>query len=100
MENKTARISIISLIAILIILISTTSALTFNLFNNNLNFSQNSYINSHTKAICDENNYCQDYHIFCKKESLIKMSPITGAAIQLPSTWQDERNQETIDKIC
>jgi hypothetical protein len=100
MENKIARISIISLIVILIILISTTSALTFNLLNNNLNFSQNSYINSYTKAICDENNYCQDYHIFCKKESLIKMSPITGAAIQFPSTWEDERDQETIDKIC
>lgn len=100
MKNQSTKIAIITLVSILIILLSTTSALTWNIFDNNLNYNQIKYTNSHTKAICDENNYCQDYHIFCKKESLIKMSPITGAAIQLPSTWTDPRNQETINKIC
>ncbi len=29
----------------------------------------------YTKAICDSSNYCEDYHIECQDEGLVKMTP-------------------------
>ena len=48
---------------------------------------------SHTKAICNETNYCQDYIISCDKERAIMITPITGAVIQNSEDWQDPRNE-------
>jgi len=54
---------------------------------------------SHTKAICNETNYCQDYQISCNKERAIMIIPITGAFIQHNDSWQDPRNE--LDKeLC
>ena len=58
------------------------------------------YTHSLTKAICNSENFCQDYEIFCEKEEVIKMSPITGAAIQFSETWQDQRDEEMRSKFC
>ena len=55
---------------------------------------------SHTKAICNSENFCQDYEIFCKNEEVIKMFPMTGAAIQFPLNWEDPRPEETRNKLC
>jgi len=44
-----------------------------------------------TKAVCNQNNYCEDYEIYCKNENVEKTSA-TGMAIQLPNNWKDLRN--------
>jgi len=54
---------------------------------------------SFTKAICDENNYCQDYEIVCENGELISISP-TGRAVQFSENWQDPRDKETINSLC
>ena len=58
------------------------------------------YTHSHTKAICDENNYCGDYEIFCKDKKIVKMNPITGAVVQFAEDWQDPRNPEIKKGFC
>mgnify|MGYP001558849844 FL=1 len=55
---------------------------------------------SHTKAICTEKNYCQDYHISCENDTVISISPITRAAVQFPEDWTDPRDEKTINNMC
>lgn len=55
---------------------------------------------SFTKAICTEENFCQDYEVFCKEKEVIRMSPITGAAIQFSPNWEDPRSEELKNKMC
>lgn len=69
----------------------------------NANLTGETIVDEHysfTKAICNETNYCQDYEITCKNGELTDINPLTGAAIQNPSNWQDPRNQTTRDKLC
>lgn len=61
---------------------------------------ENPYTHSYTKAICNSENYCQDYEIFCKNRNIVSISPITGASIQLPRNWEDPRSAEVINKLC
>ncbi len=58
------------------------------------------YTHSHTKAICTEDNFCQDYEIFCKNQEVISISPITGAAVQFSGNWEDPRSAEIRNKFC
>ncbi len=58
------------------------------------------YTHSHTKAICTEQNFCQDYEIFCENSNMISMSPITGAAVQFSPHWEDPRTKEMQNKFC
>jgi hypothetical protein len=51
---------------------------------------------TYTKAICDENNFCQDYEITCRNKEVISMEPITGATIKHSNTWQDPREQKEL----
>jgi hypothetical protein len=46
---------------------------------------------THTKAICNTSNFCQDYEITCKGSEIVKQQPITGAVIQHNENWQDPR---------
>ena len=55
---------------------------------------------THTKAICDKSNFCQDYLITCENKKIMEMIPITGAAIQFSENWQDIRNKEIIENFC
>lgn len=57
----------------------------------------NSY--SYTKAICDENNYCEDYEINCNGNKVASMK-FTGAAIQNSLNWKDPRDSEAIESLC
>ena len=57
------------------------------------------YTHSHTKAICNSENLCQDYEIFCKNQEIIGMNP-TGAAIQFPENWEDPRDEEIRNSLC
>jgi hypothetical protein len=50
---------------------------------------------TYTKAICDENNFCQDYEITCQNKKLIEMKPITGASIQHSNSWEDPRENKS-----
>ena len=55
---------------------------------------------SFTKAICTENNFCQDYEIFCNKTEVIYMAPITWAVVQFSPSWEDPRNEKMINRMC
>lgn len=58
------------------------------------------YTYSHTKAICNTENLCRDYEIFCEDQKVMKMSPITGKAVQFSADWEDPRDEEKRNKIC
>ena len=87
---------IISIIILLLLLASAISILSFNLTEDDAVIETNSY----TKAICDENNYCQDYVVSCSKNKVLSVNPITGAAVQFSDGWQDPRDEETINGFC
>lgn len=57
------------------------------------------YTHSYTKAICNSENFCQDYEIFCENKNFINMK-FTGAAVQFPENWQDPRDEETRNEVC
>ena len=91
-------------IAILLILILVLSA-SF-LFSKNFSFmgnfvSASEISNSHlfTKAICNEENFCEDYFINCSGKNLLDMKS-TGYAVQFSSDWKDPRNSEDINRTC
>ncbi len=58
------------------------------------------YTHSHTKAICNEQNLCQDYEIFCENKDIIYIIPITGAVVQFAEDWEDPRNPEIKKGFC
>jgi len=79
------KIIILAMLLLLILAVLITSLLA----------SSEDYLNyyTQTKAICNETNYCQDYHISCNKERAIMITPITGAVIQNSEDWEDPRNE-------
>ncbi len=62
--------------------------------------SEPPYTHSFTKAICTEENYCQDYEVMCKGKKTISMIPITGAVVQFSENWEDPRDKELRNKMC
>ena len=54
---------------------------------------------SFTKAICNENNYCEDYEIVCNNNEISKLTP-TGFAVQFPKQWEDPRIKEDVEIKC
>ena len=50
---------------------------------------------TYTKAICNENNFCQDHIITCENKKIVSVEPITGASIQQSETWQDPRKNKS-----
>ena len=55
---------------------------------------------SFTRAICDKTNYCQDYHISCKDNTITQIAPITGAAVQFSENWVDNRPEKSVSELC
>lgn len=52
---------------------------------------------THTKALCNKTNFCQDYIITCQNNITKKITPISGATIQHTKDWIDPRsNPETL----
>ncbi len=90
---------ITSLVILLIILVGTLSLVTSDMFDEKIS-EDVPYTHSFTKAFCTETNFCQDFEITCKNTQLIKISPITGASVQLPSNWEDTRSIEQKNKLC
>ncbi|OYT36717.1 hypothetical protein B6U91_00575 [Candidatus Pacearchaeota archaeon ex4484_71] len=54
---------------------------------------------SYTKAICVEDNYCEDYKIICEGNKLIKMTP-TGFGIKKYEGITAQKYEEAIGKLC
>jgi len=77
-------------IIIILILIVLLIILSFIYIRNNLTGRAIEEF-THTKAICNTSNFCQDYEITCKGNEIVKQQPITGAAIQHSENWQDPR---------
>ena len=82
---------------LVLVLIGISTAISFNSKNY---ITTLKYTHSHTKAICDSKNFCQDYEIFCENKDVMYMIPITGAAIQFPEDWQDPRDEEIKNGVC
>jgi len=57
------------------------------------------YTISHTKAICDNENHCKYFEIFCKNKEIVKIS-FTGEAVKFPENWEDSRSEEAKNKTC
>ncbi|MFA4952831.1 MAG: hypothetical protein WC584_01260 [Candidatus Pacearchaeota archaeon] len=87
-------------IALFIILLLILSSYFF--LNSRITGKSISEINNYrtfTKAICNETNFCQDFIISCNGNKTLEIKSITGAAVQLPSNWEDPRNEEK-NKLC
>lgn len=97
MTNLMKKILLIGLVLMLIFLISV---LLIGPVQSNYLKIVPEYTHSHTKAICTEQNFCQDYEIFCKDKKVVKMNPITGAVIQFSEDWQDPRDEELRNGPC
>lgn len=54
---------------------------------------------TYTKALCTEDNFCQDYIIACENKQIQSITPVTGAVIQHSEDWQDPRPNDS-DYLC
>ena len=92
--NKLIIFVLVFLLLILTIFLFYTSS--------NTNITGNIAIDYHTltKAQCNETNFCQDYEIFCNGKNVVRKTPITGAVIQQPSDWTDQRTESEINELC
>jgi len=82
-----------------ILLIALVGIFSYDVINKNFTGKtiENEY--TYTKAVCDENNFCEDYVIVCKNGSVESITP-TGYTVQNPEDWQDPRDKEIRDKWC
>lgn len=94
---KKTRISATILIAIITLIVTI---LYVNLINSEETQYNNFETHSFTKAICNSENFCQDYHIKCSESKILNINPITGAAVQFSENWQDPRDEQTRKIIC
>ena len=53
---------------------------------------------THTKAICNDSNFCQDNLITCNDNEVVSINPITGAVVQHQENWQDPRDEA--ERLC
>ncbi len=90
------RTSLITALMVILILL-TTLLLALTTSNSSSNYP---HLFSHTKAICNSENLCQDFEIFCKDLEVIKMNPITGAVVQFSESWKDPRTLEQRNEFC
>lgn len=96
--EKTAYLlaGILVIIGVIIIIILSNPSIT------GLSISEQKQpkIHAWTKAVCDKDNFCQDYLIECNGQEPIKLSPITGASVQFDKDWQDPRTLEQRERLC
>ncbi len=76
-----ATLVVLSLTSLIIVSSLTGDAIS--------NSNKEQYI--HTKALCNNTNYCQDYQITCSGNQTLSIKPITGSAVQYSENWQDPR---------
>ena len=91
-----------TIIIIVIVWILITAVLIINykslIKGSAINQENNNPVNyyTHTKAICNKTNFCQDYVIECNGTELIKAKQLTGAVIQHSDDWKDPRDKPNI----
>lgn len=51
--------------------------------------------NSHTKAVCNDKNFCEDYEITCENKNILSIRA-TGFAVQFSPDWKDPREDKEI----
>ncbi len=96
MKNQTKKD--MALLTILILgLIGSLSFLVVTILDSE-NITINDY--SFTKAICTDENYCEDNLVVCKNNALVSITPIGGASAKFPKDWEDPRSEEQINKLC
>ena len=84
---------------LIIISISLIGILSFSIFRQSFTGSAiNDF--THTKAICNEENFCQDYIITCKGEEILDVSPITGASVQRETDDVRPEDQRNFEGLC
>ena len=68
----------------------------------NISLTGETIVNDYTftKAVCDENNFCQDYEIRCNGEQVVSQTHIKGASVQYPKDWKDPRTKEERERLC
>ena len=57
---------------------------------------------TYTKAICNEQNYCQDYEIVCIGNVVQEMNAINGAVVKNSEDWEDPREEDerNLNGLC
>ena len=86
------------ILILIILLLSLTAFLSirFQITGHSISPSEHSY----TRAMCDENNYCQDYKIDCYNGRIIRIQQIIGASVQHLPEWKDPRENTSIEDLC
>ena len=100
--EKTVFLTAVILIifALILVVILSPGKLTSFVVSETETGLNNQNLHAWTKAICDKDNFCQDYTIECDGRTPTKISPITGATVQFDSLWQDPRNVEQRERLC
>ena len=81
------------------IVISLLGSLLIQGFNLENTIKEPEYNRTHTKAICNSDNFCQDFEIFCMDKETVRIKPLT-ASVQFQKDWKNPRNEETISRLC
>ncbi|MBI2042763.1 hypothetical protein HYT25_00025 [Candidatus Pacearchaeota archaeon] len=88
----------ITLIILTLILVGTLTIVLGQVYITG-NVVEDNFQYSFTKAICDENNYCEDYEVVCSNNEISKLTP-TGFGVQFPEQWKDPRNKDDVEIRC
>ena len=90
MKNKLKIILILFIILLTssLIIIFTNQTLTGQTINSHY---------THTIAICNQSNFCEDYNIECQDKKVITKIP-TGFVVQHDLDWQDPRGEN--NELC
>lgn len=102
-KTKILLIAVLITLGVIVVVLSTQlSGLSLTSLSISMQEANIQTPNSHawTKAICNKDNFCQDYIIECDKETPTKLSPITGASVQFDNDWQDPRSLEQRERLC
>ena len=84
------RYIIITIIIILSIITTTFIITNPGLTGRTVDEELNIY--SYTKALCNKNNFCEDYEIKCNGNEVTSVNLITGAFVKHPDNWEDPRD--------
>ena len=90
------KILLIGLVLIGALILILIGVFFVNTLNQNLEWE---YTYHHTKAVCNEDNYCRDYEVFCRNTEITEMR-FTGAAVQFAKNWKDPREEELKNSFC
>ena len=97
MDRKTRIILLLAITLIVLTLLFISGSAIMK--NSNSTVSSTEINRTWTKAICNPNNYCQDYEISCSNNNFISMAP-TGAIIHFSENWKDPRDEDAINRLC